>query len=155
MLLSYLIFMIYHILSDRSWPFNFDFAVDRTCMISHIVTLSSLRHKSYPIKSVMTVQFCFWSKAKLYNQSHQFLIYSTSYTAHYSIGLDNSVSYSMKITLYDWWHCCPIWFSWLTTSFMISHENSIPISVQTISIWLVMLLSCLVFVIDHTLSDRS
>ena len=53
--LSCLLFMMDRILSDMSWQFKSYCNVYHNCMISDIVFLSSLHHRPYPIKSVMTV----------------------------------------------------------------------------------------------------
>lgn len=63
--LSWLLFMIKHILSDWSWQFSFDFCVDHTCIISHIIVLPSLHHKPHPIGSIIIVQFYFWCRMDL------------------------------------------------------------------------------------------
>lgn len=44
---SYMVFVINCILSNRTWQFCFYFNIDWTCMISHIVFLSCLHHKTH------------------------------------------------------------------------------------------------------------
>lgn len=95
--LSCLVFIIDHTLLEKSWKFTFDFDIDRTCTISLVVVLYHFHHKLYPIRSAITVQLHFQSRAKLYGRSHRFPVSSLSQTAHYPINLDSSVLYSAKI----------------------------------------------------------
>ena len=96
--LSLLVFVIHHILSDQSWQFNLDFGINHTYTISHIVVLPSLHHRSYPIETIITVQFWFWRRVDLYNQPRHYTISSSSLIAHCLINLESKVSYSMEIT---------------------------------------------------------
>ena len=77
MSLSYLLFMIGHIISNRLWWFSFDFLIDCTYTITHII-MSSLRHRSYPVVLVMTIQFRFRRKANLYEWSCRCPVSSSS-----------------------------------------------------------------------------
>ena len=68
MLLSFLVFVIDHILSDQSLLFSFDFGIDHTNKINHVVVLYGLHHRWYPIESITIVQFPFRCRANLYNR---------------------------------------------------------------------------------------
>lgn len=98
-LLSCLLFVINHILFYWSWKFSFVFSVDCTCIFSHVIVLSSLFHRPYPIGSILKVQFRFQCRVDLYQRSHPCLVSSLSKTTHCPIGLHCSISYSMEITL--------------------------------------------------------
>lgn len=98
MQLSCLLFMIDHILSDQSSQFNSNFGVNRIYMTSHVILLSNLYHILYLIGLITTVHFCFWDKVNLNDWSRHCDVSSSSYTTHYPIGLDSSVSYSIEIT---------------------------------------------------------
>ena len=56
---------------------------------------------------------------------------------------------------YDWSHHCLIYFSWSTSSYLIGHDISIPISRSIAPVRSVTPLSYLVFIIDRTLLDLS
>ena len=96
---SYLLFVIYHILSNWSCQFNFHFHRDHTCMMIPVVVLSSLHHRSFLVESVMKIQICFQLIVDLYDRSRRCPISSLSQIAHYAISLDNSISYFAEITL--------------------------------------------------------
>lgn len=99
MSLSYLVFVIEHILPDRSRWFSFNFSVHCTSTIIHFVVLFGHRHKLYPVRLVMVIQFLFRSRVESYDRSHRSLVSSLLEIAHYSIGLNNSALYSTEITL--------------------------------------------------------
>ena len=75
------------------------FMIDHNCTISHIIVLSILHRRLYPIEPVTTIQFCFQLIADLYDRSHHCPVLSLSQTTHCSIHVDSSIMYSMEITL--------------------------------------------------------
>ena len=52
--LSYLVFITISTQSNQSQKFSIVFIIDCTCMISHIIIISCIRHKRHPIQSVKT-----------------------------------------------------------------------------------------------------
>lgn len=110
-LLCYLLFMIDHILSDRLSQFSFDFDVDRTYTINHVVILSCLRHRSYPVDLVITVQFHFRRRVDLYNRSCRHLVSFSSQTSHYPINLKVQYCVLWRSHLYNQSHRFLIYFS--------------------------------------------
>ena len=76
-LLSCLVFVTNCTRFDRSMQLSFFlyvlyfyfFSVDHIYTISHIVVLSSFHHSRHLILSVLIVQFCFWCRPLLYDQS--------------------------------------------------------------------------------------
>ena len=97
MSLSWLLFVIDHILPNQLKQFSFDFDLDRTCTISHVIVLSSILCRSYPIRLIITIQFCFRHRVDLNDRSRYCSISSRSNTAHCWIGLKTLVSYSIDI----------------------------------------------------------
>ena len=77
-LLFYLLFVVNRILFYRLWQFNSNFTLDRTCAITHVIVLSDLRHRLYPVRSIMTVQFCSQHRAGLIDRSHRCPVSSLS-----------------------------------------------------------------------------
>ena len=78
--LSCLLFVINCILFDRSRQLSSNFGVDCTYMISQFIVLPGLRHKPQLDGLVITIQFHFWHRAKLYDRSRQYPILSSSQT---------------------------------------------------------------------------
>lgn len=67
-------------------------------MISHVVVLSTLRHRLYLIKSLMISQFHFQRRVNLCDQSCRCRVSTLSQITHCSISIDNLVSYFADIT---------------------------------------------------------
>ena len=86
-MLFYMLFVIDWILCDWSWQFIFNFVVECTYTISHVIILFGLFHRPYPVG------------ANLYDRSRHYPISSLSWTARCLICLDSLVLYSTKITL--------------------------------------------------------
>ena len=120
MQLSYKVFIIVNIRSDRSQKFNIVFYVDCICMIRRVLVLSGFHHTRHPIRLVMII----------HDQSHHCFVIFLSLTEPYSIIHDSSIFFRCRSHLYDMSHRCPIWFSSQTTPNPISCDNSISFSVQ-------------------------
>ena len=64
-----LIFVTNNTLFDRSWQFSFDFGINHTYTIDHIIVLSSFCHRLHPFQSTTKAQFHFQLRSHLYNWS--------------------------------------------------------------------------------------
>ena len=96
-LLSYLVFITDRTRSNRLQQFNFAFSINHNNTIGHIVVLFSFRHKLHPIIQVLTVQFRFWCRPHLYNQSCRFAFWFLSQTTRGLISHDNLASFLAQI----------------------------------------------------------
>lgn len=139
----------------RSVHINFHFSLDCTYTISHVMVLSSLHHRSQLVRLVMIVLFHFRCRGNLYDWSRHCPVSFLSQITHYLIDLDTSISYTMEITPLRLVTCCPVQFFLLTASCLISYDNLDLILAQIVPIRSMTFLSCLVFIIDNALSDRS
>ena len=84
------------------------------------------------------------------------IVLSSFHQIPHSIWLVTTVQYHFRHRLHlsYWSCCCPLWFSSDITPDSISHGGSLLVSTYTTFVWSVTSLSYLVFIIDHTQSDR-
>ena len=96
--LSYLVFIIDHTRLDKPRQFSFIFIVDQIYTISHVVVLSGFHHRPNLTLLIMAVQFHFWHRPHLYNQSRSYPILFSSQSAPNLISHDSSVSFLVQIS---------------------------------------------------------
>lgn len=77
------------------WQLNFIVGIECTCIIDHIIVLSSLRHIPHLIRSIMKGKFYFWCRLHLYDCSHHCHIQFSSQIAPGPIDHDNLVLLSV------------------------------------------------------------
>lgn len=132
--LSCLVFIIDWILSNQTWQFKFIFDVEWTYTIGNVIVLSCFYHIPHTIRSDLIVQYHIQWISHLYDRSHRcfvyFLWYITSYPINYDFRVDNTCKINHIVVLSS-----------------IRYRRYL---VQSVT-----LLSCLVLLINHTLSNWS
>ena len=138
MSLSCLVFITDRTLSDQPSHVSIVFYGDHTCMIGHVGILSSFCDKPHSLLSIMIVQFQFWRRLHLYDQSRHFPFALCLRSYPIESVMIVQFHFRHKADLYDRLRCCP---------FLCSLYHTL--------VWLVKLLSYLLFMIDRILFDRS
>ena len=144
--------LVYFFVIDRIifdwWQLSYDFSIDCTCTINHIVVLSSLHHRSSTIKIDMIFLFHFWRSAYLYDWSRRCLVSLSSLKTHCPISLESSILYYVKITLV-WLVMSLSYLLFVMDTILFDQSWQFRSDFGVVApLRLVISLSCLVFVVD-------
>ena len=150
MLLSHLVFIIDHTQSNMSRQFSFDFDIDQTYIINHVVVLSGFCHRLDSFRLITITQFCFRSRPHLYDQSHSRHIWISLELALKLINHNSSILWKHRAHLYNRSCRFPIWFSSQTVLGQIDHDNLVSFSAYNPPSRSIISLSCLVFISNRT-----
>ena len=131
---------------------RFIFGVDCICTISHIVVLYDFHHNQHPIQLVTIVQYHFQHRPHLYDRSCHCPVWFLSQKTPGSINHDRSISFSMYTASL---RLVTSLFSSQTTFDLIGHNNPILLLAYIALVKLIMSLSLLVVIRDHTQFNRS
>ena len=110
--LSYLVFITYHTRSNRFRPSIFDFVIDQTCKISHIVVLFGFHQNRHPIRLIMIVDY-HENVDYTYTIGHIIVLFGFHHRLHLSnqswwFSIDFNVEHTYMIdhivVLYDFHH---------------------------------------------------
>ena len=124
-------------------------------MISHIIVLSGLHHRPNTVRSVTATQFHFWHRPHLYYHSRNCLVWFLSKSTPNLIDHNSSISWKPRPHMYDRSCCFLARISSHITLGPIDHDSSVSFLAYNTLVRSTILLFYLVFIINHTLSNRS